>query len=130
MSKTYTLELTAEELEKLKVADGASGSLALKVCDLRIRAAADREQDDLRLLWKASHDHHERVWWVEPKLISGDSRDYSTAAMAKLMSAAPELLEAVKAVDEYHRNISATRWEPIRPLIERALRKVESGIPE
>lgn len=138
MSKTYTLELTAEELGVVATSDSNVGHvLRPKLFALREQARADREADDLRLPWRAAESPgstHERTFWYLHRHPRGEIP--TTERVSKLMSAAPELLEAVKAADSWGAEQTAgtawwTRWcKQVRPLIERALRKVETGVPE
>lgn len=127
--KTYTLELTAEELCGWR--DRAGGCDVLrKVQELANRAKTEREADELRLPWTAELDG---VGWALRR--AGATVGYHTDCerAAKLASAAPELLEAVQAAKEYlDRRIvveGTTYWNILR-LCERALRKVETGVPE
>lgn len=134
MSRTYTLELTAEEL--LTCARGIGireGLVREKVMPLIEQAKADREADELRLPWRAE-DLYNGAAIV--KFGNGFfSTDIYGRRAANLMSAAPELFEAVKAFDrlvtrQWHKPDWATYEREVVPLIDRALRKVESGQPE
>lgn len=131
MTRTYTLELTAEDLENVDWVRGrkfSTPTLASKLAELAERARADREADDLRLPWRfEALPRGPHVCWSPV----GGAAVRSTE-MAKLMSAAPELLKAVKRLASFGAGAAMdTIWhQEVRPLIERALRKVETGIPE
>jgi hypothetical protein len=144
MSKTYTLELTADELGDVDAVRGrnfATPDLVDKLYKLAERAKLDRElaerqrqADELHLPWKAQYDETYRTGWYVNSPGPTFARLHvacgsSSERAAKLMSAAPELLEAVKACA-----LLDTRWGaiagPTRELINRALRKVETGEPE
>lgn len=123
MTKTYMLELTAEEL--------AGGGITLvwrKLNALRMEAAADREAaDELRLPWRAI-----RMGGGDtvPAVVREDGIfACSSHRAAKLMAAAPELLEAVKAADEALNcsDEACCCHGDVRPAIARALRKVATG---
>jgi hypothetical protein len=122
--KRYTLELTERELGDCIVINN-------RIERLRAQAKADRERDDLELPWKAVQ-HAERRWGVR-----SSGKDYwmpqPTERQAKLMSAAPELLEAVKCFAGWYRaafKSSMDGNDEVERLIDRALRKVETGVPE
>lgn len=141
MTKTYTLELTAEELEAFDDArfgedwnQGDKATLVRKISAARSQARAAREADELRLPWRAvgtpdnllndecrNSRRHFRVTNRE-----GDLNLFTERA-AKLMSAAPELLEAVRA---WMRTYPKATLGNCVALSDRALRKVETGIPE
>ena len=135
--KRYTLELTAEEL--LPYAGKRPDSwLAEKLVKLAEQATADREAAELRLPWRAVdmvNEYGDRALKPAPDatwavLVLGNAM-YRTERQAKLMSAAPELLEAVKGAKRHLKDMddySQTGW--LTTLIERALRKVETGTPE
>lgn len=134
MTKIYTLELTAEELEFTRKLVHNSPALSDRLADLYSQAKADREADELRLPWRAERyttgnngDDWEPVRRGYNLLDVGHSE-----RAAKLMSAAPELLEAVQGMErrfKLHHN-SQRDDEKLLSLIDRALRKVETGIPE
>lgn len=133
MTKTYTLELTAEELWSF-AADTAAAQA--KIQRLRDQERADREADELRLPWEITDFNQP---WLGKKAIRGAAgfavSSYAGERAAKLMSAAPELLAAVTAVVSYmegfgKRDIVSGYWSSVRPVIDRALRKVETGVPE
>jgi hypothetical protein len=135
--KTYTLELTAEELEKFGMSAAPKWDWFFeRIGELQKKAARDREADELRLPWRMYDG------------TSPDSRpacaDYKcpscqgTPAMRRLVLAAPELLEAVQAIP---RTVHAARTaeypakclDALRTLeaaAYRALRKVSTGLPE
>lgn len=142
--KKYVLELSAEELESLDKYRKLSGTVLTatkeqldkvdgRVSALIAQAKADRADDELRLPWRAKRTMHSDgpAWWVEPWSMNGWSE-----GAARLASAAPELLEAVKAVERYMSLNGPEfalrgRWHhEIVPLLERAMRKVETGVPE
>lgn len=142
--KVYTLELTAEELDECSFFVPASKGEAMadKLKPLREQARRDRKADELRLPWRVRREDCQnfKTWTVmdgRENLGWGTAGQY-TQAQVKLMSAAPELLEAVQAmaaagvVDRGDR-----RWiyydgigHDIGTLVSRALRKVETGVPE
>lgn len=151
--KTYTLELTAEELERWDRC--GMPDWFKRVDDLKLKARADREADELRLPWRARLHADTRCsgWLVEytqashggvyPETWWCSGREAMAApgeAVAKLASAAPELLEAVTAVKEFwvwartDNRLSGEAWQWVRdtvnPAVCRALRKVETGEPE
>jgi hypothetical protein len=143
MKKTYTLELTAEELAEVDwgyFLPGPSLTTALrplvsKVKELAAQAKADREADELRLPWKAvASCSITSLPLTCLQLSTGVVMGTPTEPIAKLMSAAPELLKAVKAFNEWrHRlpeNTYDDSWRAVHRHIVRALRKVETGIPE
>ncbi len=141
MSKTYTLELTAEDLKDLPGTNlTAWGAIYRKLQGVAERAAADREQAELRLPWRAHNDglaaNDPRSWLVSN---AGHDVTWRTERAAKLMSAAPELLEAVKLVNEFFTGKHGRGCVCGCPVIDghtgdcligRALRKVATGIPE
>lgn len=134
--KTYTLELTAEELEHVRPFltgkyNKYEEAYVAKVQALQEQAKSDREQSDLRLPWCADKGDMRAHWTVRDA--HGSNAQWRCEAAAKLMSAAPELLEAVKAL------YGLTKWSIEAPdnrvgdacaLARRALRKVETGVPE
>ncbi len=138
--RKYTLELTAEELDALrKVRDHGTAVLAetyrlaagtdQRVFALMEQARADRAQDDLRLPWHAvpqDSDGRTKAWAVRH---FPDGGWVVGATACKLMSAAPELLKAVQAVQSNGPAMSCLKHEQFT-LIMRALRKVETGVPE
>lgn len=128
MSKTYTLELTAEEVmglnrDRLGLSDNSTWA---KLAPLVEQARADREADELRLPWRAigavCHSNDGRT--DGPGTYCGYA---ASEPAAKLMSAAPELLEAVRA---WMRTYPKATLGNCVALSDRALRKVETGIPE
>lgn len=130
MSKTYTLELTADELADMDYGFAGPKAICDKVEALAAKARLDREQSDLRLPWRAHQRHicHDRAWSV----LDSEYGNPATEAAVKLQSAAPELLEAVKAMQRCWANDDGSNEyvEVVVPLIKRALRKVETGVPE
>jgi hypothetical protein len=136
--KKYVLELSAEELDPLKNLAHRSVSLADKLARAFEAAEADREAEDLRLPWRVSQGG-DGQFYVEIGALHWRS---PSARVAKLMSAAPELLEAVKAADAYpteqHMECKCGAGEDwdgewmrtVQPLIDRAIRKVATGVPE
>lgn len=133
-NKTYTLELTAEELENIDWVRGRKFStpeIACKLYDLQQQARQDRAADELRLPWRVGQcDNHYFV--LGPVSPEGNRSERA----AKLMSAAPELLEAVQAwMHRYHElDCTSVEWDlagqKAVKLSERALDKVRTGIPE
>lgn len=143
--RKYVLELTAEELEYLAPAapPGAEHAVAQaadkKLRSARERARADRDADDLHLPWHVQRIENTpyrpifRFWMGE------QYTEFRSERQAKLMSAAPELLEAVQAANEYMTGRSGhgcmCRCAVIDghtaacPIV-RALHKVESGVTE
>lgn len=127
--KTYTLELTAEELRRLDERGYAAtcGAIADKLEKLRDQAKADREQDELRLPWRAQ-ECQAGMWLCVP--VDGGELPLSERA-TKLRAAAGELLSAVMAArDYYNAGSRLVAWKDVDALIERALRKVSTGVPE
>jgi hypothetical protein len=141
-TRKYTLELTAEELRSWEEAEGGD-SLDLKLIALAKQAKADRERDDLRLPWQAVEDIDGGYpWRVVPDRSHkvAVERGHLNERQAKLMSAAPELLEAVQALQVW----AASKGLPalfettagvafdkdVMRLVRAALRKVETGVPE
>lgn len=126
MSKKYTLELTAEELEGSAQFGGYNAHQFDKKLDaLRKQARQDRAAAELRLPWRVGQcDNHYFV--LGPISPEGNRSERA----AKLMSAAPELLEAVNAVKAYHECDTKFDWNQCMKWIDRALRKVSTGIPE
>lgn len=138
--KTYTLELTAEELLEEGKPWGAHALQKLVV--LANQAKADREADELRLPWHTEwvnrHSGTMAVYAPSNGGITPLSMTLPERA-AKLMSAAPELLEAVKAANGHMTGPRGRGCVCRCPVtdghadgcpIARALRKVETGIPE
>ncbi len=139
MTKTYTLELTSEEVDRIeeKGLDKSDVELRQKISAIRTAARLDRERDDLRLPWRAIDNGSGGVPWAVRRC--GDGENCYTmlnGPAAKLMSAAPELLEAVQAVRRWAKMVEggtileAEYRLQCKPLLERALRKVETGTPE
>jgi hypothetical protein len=128
-TKTYTLELTAEELDQLDVSSlQRLDSACTRILKLREQARSDRQGGDLRLPWSAKQDA-DGVWWVHDSLPEDDI-DW-TAEMCKLMAAAPELLDAVKYFKRVAERDGFWSLPPgLMSVVDRALRKVKSGIPE
>lgn len=139
-AKTYTLELTADELDGWADADPSIGDASeRKLIALAKHARADREAADLRLPWRAVKttypDGHgfSNTWWVEPPASWGWSE-----RGAKLAAATAELLEALKRADAWFSNsalemnrIAFDGWvSNVKGTIDRAFRKVETGVPE
>jgi hypothetical protein len=126
--KKYTLELTADELEKMH-AVAVPPAVGVKLLDLATEARADREADELRLPWVVGESTglKGRGLAVFGGRLEERLTDTLTPAQAKLMAAAPELLEAVKAITQ----VGASVWTltVAQELARRALRKVETGIP-
>ncbi len=133
MSKTYTLELTAEEAMNWDAMEGYK-KVSAKLAALEKQARLDRAQDDLRLPWSA--DSKQRVRMSDP--CGYLHTQCPSDRVAKLMSAAPELLEAVQAMKEMGFSQGQNGewvWAKgksyhIGKLVDRALRKVETGVPE
>ncbi len=132
--KTYTLELTAEELEDPQW-DWVRGrptfrDSVTRLQDLREQARADRERDAMELPWSAQHPGG--AW----EFVTGSRFRFWHASerMVKLMSAAPELLEAVQAakdlIDSWERGAKICYHARLVSTTQRALRKVETGVPE
>lgn len=144
--KMYTLQvpLSADDLlddhsrlDRLRGYGGPVGEIVLHLMELQRQAKADREADDLRLPWRVRRTVHEshKTWTVmdgEENLGWGTIGQY-TEAQVKLMSAAPELLEAVQAMRDWAINgfAKGTNWDTrVEPIVQRALRKVSTGVPE
>jgi len=127
--KTYTLEIPADELEEWRTAGPRRCDLLRRLDTLATQAKADREADDLRLPWRAQCAPG-ICWMVKDSCGRAFDLENSERA-AKLMSAAPELLEAVRAANRWRQGMPAGgTWERnVQPLIDRAIRKVETGIP-
>ncbi len=138
--KTYSMELTAEEVDALgKLYPHISATIGQRVFALEEAVRADREAADLRLPWSAVQDRSACDGRRTSRVLTyGAEVTWYTPAAAKLMSAAPELLEAVKAVRTWILNARHENGgtQPNQfgsghlPAIERALRKVETGVPE
>jgi hypothetical protein len=97
-----------------------------RLYDMIDMAKADREAEDLRLPWR-----YEASIGGPRLLIGGYSPVLASPAIARLASAAPELLKAVQACNAWHSKYPTGEWvNRIQPLIECALRKVASGVPE
>ncbi len=138
MLKKYVLELTAEELTTVssRVRSHGKSDVVGKLDALEAQAKADREADDLRLPWRAVHYGGSVTiggWTCVTGQVGGSQMGTAERA-AKLMAAAPELLEAVQAFKDYMCDSlvdydAPTRNEVLR-LTARALRKVETGVPE
>lgn len=143
MSKTYILELTAQELDGLTFMRTFKDNLpedtiSPKLKQAQKEAKADREAAELWLPWRA-HPSHGDWWGVSASSVLGNISLPKTERAAKLAAAAPELLEAVKAAEQWRQTFESTsvnsshhvRWaRDTQPLIDRALRKVETGDPE
>jgi hypothetical protein len=132
--RVYTLELTADELESYLHGTERKGREAVYggLKKLYEQACADRERDDLRLPWRIERScslpdaAFERVRFGDGLAVSAPSE-----RAAKLMSAAPELLEAVQAVKRWIAAGQMLRQlHSLVEVLDRALRKVETGIPE
>jgi hypothetical protein len=130
MTKKYTLELTAEELET-----GLDGMYRSSVVDkflaLQEQRRKDREAADLRLPWRVSKNG----WYGWAVHDADGSSCNTTERAAKIRAAAPELFEAVQAMKRCWEgdlaNHQADDYERVvEPLIDRALRKVSTGVPE
>jgi hypothetical protein len=132
MSKVYTLTLTAEELEDRRWESLRGSSLsrvAIQVAEQAEQARADRERDDMRLPWSAEESVPGIGSWCVQ--MTGHRAYFGSDRAAKLASAAPELLEAVQAVKQAFDMLGQCERFPMAArLIERALRKVETGVPE
>jgi hypothetical protein len=132
--KKYTLELTATEVWALSgtrlAGSGELREVRGKLAALDRQAVADRDAGELRLPWTAVRLSDSR-WDV-----TGGGPDHyvvQSERAAKLMSAAPELLEAVKYISAIASRDSQGFWSlppGLLSLVERALRKVETGVPE
>lgn len=139
-AKTYTLEVTAEELAALGAVGGldneasreAKNAITERLYGLVEKTKAERERDQLRLPWKVPEvtaQQHGAVLNADGVCVSF----CGTTRARRLASAAPELLEAVQAAREWMRQPGRStrpRTSDVEALIERALRKVETGIPE
>lgn len=131
--RKYVLELSAEEAEVLCLqgvaATPAGATVVGKLRAMRDRVAADREEDDLRLPWRI-WQNAAGFWYANDN--TGSTPISKRAAM--LRSAAPELLDALKAAAEWPSlagRWSRSEWDQrVQPSIDRALRKVDTGIPE
>jgi hypothetical protein len=145
-AKTYTLELTAEELDGLGftycyVGDEpppAIEDVGKRLDALRAEAKADRERDELRLPWRMSSSHPYYAQFSASQSNSmcvgccKDATEDGRSAQerrAKLASAAPELLEAVQATKAWMADPQSAFYKAVGPLVDRALRKVETGVP-
>ncbi len=136
--KTYTLELTADEARVLclhgVVPPGHGVSALEKVRALRDEVEADRKADELRLPWRVSIGSCGNPEFFMGEKFERWSMPERLPAM-RLMSAAPELLELARMVERVGLGFviegrqSAAKTEVMR-LCRRALRKVETGIPE
>lgn len=135
MTKKYTLELTAEEAASMMQPGqpGVPSSVFYKLEALAKQAKADREADELRLPWRVDSlaDRH-GIAFEAPEYGSLCRLLHPNISLraAKLMSAAPELIEAVEACKEQIERDPGFRAPVVVQLIERALRKVETGTPE
>ena len=122
--KKYTFELTTEEV--LAWRNGGDWTKFSKRMDeLYSKVKDEHESEELNLPWRAiGRGKH---WVVRNAKVVGDRNEKT----AKLQSAAPELLEAVKAAAEYWKTQQSLVWiREVLPLIELALRKVATGEPE
>lgn len=130
--RKYRLEMTAEELLAYAAQCEAVAPLAEQMRAAIAQAKADREDDDMRLPWRAWSDS-QRGWYMAGV---GSTQLWAAPSerAAKLASAAPELLEAVRAARHFwaaRHERDWLQWErDVHPLVERALRKVELGQPE
>lgn len=133
--KRYVLELTGKELQNVDWVRGtkfATPEIAIKLYDLAKQAKADADHEDLRLPWRAELCRDE--WYVR----NADNTQPSIRAF-RLMSAAPELFEAVQAMRGYMGS-DYQDWprfpeahglrEGMMHLVERALRKAATGVAE
>lgn len=137
MSKTYTLELTAEELAQVKVAIEPTAMPSSRVTpplERKLQAAweatrADREADELRLPWRIT-ETVDPGWAV---VGAGSCCRPKSERAAKLMSAAPELRDFAAYWYSYCSPQVPTpnnRGEELEKLHRRAMRKMETGVPE
>lgn len=131
--KTYTLELTAEELDEHLVKGYTLSAIDRRLDELKMQAKSDREQADLRLPWGVKTNGTR--FYVQGSNAAECNICVASEAAAKLMSAAPELLEAVRAWMKRYEDLSGeVPWDPEAyhcvGLSTRALRKVETGVPE
>jgi hypothetical protein len=132
MAKTYQLEVAVDELDD--ILEGGSARVQQRLRDLAMKARADREAADLRLPWRV-HNGNSIACGV-------DGKEYFFRApscrAANIMAAGPELLEAVQAAVLWSDRFPDTEdgdgdreWmRDVEPPIQRALRKVASGVPE
>ncbi len=124
-NKTYTLELTADELVGRPGSEEGCLSGIRKLHELAAKARADREENELWLPWctAVATDGELEMFDSAPDWV----RKW-TDKQLRLQSAAPELLEAVKAAQAYMTG-EGDRTTFIM-LTDKALRKVETGTPE
>lgn len=142
--RKYTLELTEDELGAIVLARAADGSanhppshtLSDKLYAAKAKAKADREADELRLPWRIERVDSGIAPYVRMVFGAGSGSErvaiYAPEQVIRLMSAAPELLEAAKTAREaFHcdKPDCACCVDAV-DAIDRALRKVESGVPE
>lgn len=131
--KKYTLELTADELADVYLM-GRGASYADRVRKLVDAAQADREDQELKLPWRWGGENGYAPQHVYFSGVRSNGGDFPAVApsgrAARLMAAAPELLEAVKAAKRLLATGNGAHAPEATRLIERALRKVETGVPE
>ena len=131
MERKYVLELTAEELKSYLHGTERTGREAVYsgLKKLYEQAVADREADELRLPWSAVECNTKGKWLVlDCEAMQGRVSERA----AKIRAAGHDLLEAVQAVKSFMTGCGGSeKWErTITPLIQRALKKVETGVPE
>lgn len=122
--KTYTIELTADQLDQL-TATYIRGDIQKKVVAAAEQARADREGPDLRLPWGWSGGHPDSHHYLV--LADGWHAVMPSAEAAALASAAPLLLEAVRAAkrlcDSWDLGVKYCYDGALVGAVDRALRK-------
>lgn len=143
--KRYVLEMTAEELLAYAAQCEAVAPLAEQMRAAVAQAKADRDADDLHLPWHVSRIENTLYGPIFRFWVGERYTEFKSERQAKLMAAAPELLEAVQAAREFTKRWDLSvlgrgtsqytnghaDWDAnIEKLLERALRKAATGQPE